>query len=315
MYEEPRSDTIPTQEQLSALNTSPTDGADTGPDEVRTLFLAGIPFDVKEREIHNLFRPFRGYEGAVLKTNGKQPVAFASFVDQPSAIAAKEALEGIHFDPNSPVKLCIELAKQNSRGKRGREQPLEFFSLEQTEKRLKRSYSGSEPGGEGAVGGYPSLSGQGQYLQGYYNDVGTLWNQSLVSQGYMGSDMSLGYGMGTAQPSRNPPCNTLFVGNLGTGTSEQELREVFGRYPGFRRLRLNSKPGPNGGAVCFVEYQDAACSTHSMNGLQGWPPRSSDRPGGMRIEYAKNRMGEMSQRNKESLFAQNHGEHHDETAP
>lgn len=33
-------------------------------------------------------------------------------------------------------------------------------------------------------------------------------------------------------PSQWPlsPCNTLFVANLGTYTTEQELREVFGRY-------------------------------------------------------------------------------------
>lgn len=32
----------------------------------------------------------------------------------------------------------------------------------------------------------------------------------------------------------NPPCNTLFIGNLGDNTSEQELRVLMGSQPGYR---------------------------------------------------------------------------------
>ena len=32
----------------------------------------------------------------------------------------------------------------------------------------------------------------------------------------------------------NPPCNTLFVGNLGDGTSEVELRALFACQPGYK---------------------------------------------------------------------------------
>lgn len=37
------------------------------PDEVRTLFVAGLPQDVKPREIYNLFREFPGYESSHLR--------------------------------------------------------------------------------------------------------------------------------------------------------------------------------------------------------------------------------------------------------
>lgn len=37
-------------------------------DEVRTLFVAGLPEDVKAREIYNLFREFPGYESSHLRT-------------------------------------------------------------------------------------------------------------------------------------------------------------------------------------------------------------------------------------------------------
>jgi hypothetical protein len=32
----------------------------------------------------------------------------------------------------------------------------------------------------------------------------------------------------------NPPCNTLFIGNLGDNTSEQELRSLLSTQPGYR---------------------------------------------------------------------------------
>jgi RNA recognition motif-containing protein len=32
----------------------------------------------------------------------------------------------------------------------------------------------------------------------------------------------------------NPPCNTLFIGNLGDAVSEVELRALFSTQPGYR---------------------------------------------------------------------------------
>lgn len=48
-----------------------------------------------------------------------------------------------------------------------------------------------------------------------------------------------------------------------------------------------------GAPVAFVEYQDVRLATHAMNALQGCVLFSSDR-GGVRIEFAKNKMGEVS---------------------
>ncbi|KAH9663677.1 putative RNA-binding protein [Citrus sinensis] len=63
-------------------------------DEVRTLFVAGLPEDVKPREIYNLFREFPGYESSHLRssTQNSQPFAFAVFSDQQSALGAMYAL-------------------------------------------------------------------------------------------------------------------------------------------------------------------------------------------------------------------------------
>lgn len=93
----------------------------------------------------------------------------------------------------------------------------------------------------------------------------------------------------TSSTSSTPPCTTLFVANLGQLVSEQELKDLFASFPGFCRLRMHNK---GGSPVAFVEYQDVRFATQAMNSLQGFVLLSSDR-GGIRIEYAKNKMGEV----------------------
>jgi len=94
----------------------------------------------------------------------------------------------------------------------------------------------------------------------------------------------------TTTPSSRgfPPCSTLFVGNLGAGTNEKELEDLFRSFPGFERLKVSRK---DHSVMCFAEFQNVQCSTHAMNSLQGVTLQSSDK-GGIRIEYARNRMGE-----------------------
>uniref|UniRef100_A0A672MZA9 RNA-binding protein with multiple splicing-like n=1 Tax=Sinocyclocheilus grahami TaxID=75366 RepID=A0A672MZA9_SINGR len=61
-------------------------------EEVRTLFVSGLPTDIKPRELYLLFRPFKGYEGSLIKLTSKQPVGFVTFDSRSGAEAAKNAL-------------------------------------------------------------------------------------------------------------------------------------------------------------------------------------------------------------------------------
>ncbi|XP_013857070.1 RNA-binding protein with multiple splicing [Austrofundulus limnaeus] len=84
-------------------------------EEVRTLFVSGLPVDIKPRELYLLFRPFKGYEGSLIKLTSKQPVGFVTFDCRSGAEAAKNALNGIRFDPESPQTLRLEFAKANTK--------------------------------------------------------------------------------------------------------------------------------------------------------------------------------------------------------
>ena len=49
---------------------------------------------------------------------------------------------------------------------------------------------------------------------------------------------------------QNPPCNTLYVGNLPNENCEDELRRLFQSCPGYKRLSYKTRPN---GPMCFVE--------------------------------------------------------------
>eukprot|EP00299_Pterocystis_sp_00344_P014141 c6992_g1_i4.p1 GENE.c6992_g1_i4~~c6992_g1_i4.p1 ORF type:complete len:114 (-),score=23.59 c6992_g1_i4:31-372(-) len=93
-----------------------------------------------------------------------------------------------------------------------------------------------------------------------------------------------------AAAAHQVPCNTLFVANLGASTQEEELRDLFSRYPGFTRLRHNG-----GSRVAFIEFQDASCAAAVIAAVNGSVLRSSDQ-GPLRVEFAKNPMGTPSKR-------------------
>ncbi|KAG0324516.1 hypothetical protein BGZ99_001711 [Dissophora globulifera] len=86
---------------------------------------------------------------------------------------------------------------------------------------------------------------------------------------------------------QNPPCNTLYVGNLPMNTSEDELRALFSRCVGYRRLSFRTK---SNGPMCFVEFENIDCATQALNDLYG-NPLSNSVKGGIRLSYSKNPLG------------------------
>jgi RNA recognition motif-containing protein len=268
------------------MSTGPT--AEDG-EPIRTLFISGLPPDVKEREVHNLFRPFPGYSGSSIKPGPKQSMAFSWFIDQASANVAKDALNSIHFDPASSLTLHIEFAKHNSKIK-GSNPSVEFFSQEQTDKRLRAAMEL----------GYHGIGAPGVVPAGFYGaDMASLYSSGLMP-GFIDPTlnpyMMRYYGQqASSKGDLLAPCTTLFVGNLGVDTTETELLDLFSRCPGFKRLHVQptSKGAP---PVCFVDFQDVQFSTHVLQSLQGFNLKTSEK-GGIRIEYAKHRMGEASKKN------------------
>lgn len=333
-------------------------------EEVRTLFVSGLPMDTKPRELYLLFRSFKGYENSLLKVtskNGKtsSPVGFVTFTERALAETARKELQGVKFDPDAPQTIRLEFAKSNTKATSLSQQQQQHHHHSNLNTKTKQLSPPSMPAAHQAAFLHP-LAGH-EIMSPFLHNTADLWNPlaaayaaELTSQGaaaafqvhpllqnlhaalpahmsfagghpatFLAGLPSAGFPSALQQQqqqqngmialaaalnaqnqatmaalappgnlmnsfSHSPPCSTLFVANLSATVDEVELREVFSAFPGYCRLRLHAK---SGSPVAFVEYTDVRTATQSMNGLQGFVLPSSDR-GGIRIEYAKHKMGE-----------------------
>lgn len=332
----------------SALNTETTialsqsmDSVNTTPEEeVRTLFVSGLPMDAKPRELYLLFRAYKGYEGSLLKItnkNGKNtsPVGFVTFSSRCAAESAKQDLQGVRFDPDLPQTLRLEFAKSNTKVTKPKQPSPQPAATHPT---IIHPLTGQElgtaimPGGpetwaaaaHPALAPYPELAPAAATLHPHHHHATLLQHPALaqlplqpttilappVSVTTVGhhhlpptpilaspvTSLSSSTAAAAAAAaaaaggvSYTTPCSTLFVANLGQFSSEQELKDLFSSFHGFSRLRMHNK---GGSPVAFVEFQDVRQATEAMSRLQGFVLLSSDR-GGIRIEYARNKMGEV----------------------
>lgn len=291
---------------MDELTPADPNNKNTDQDEVRTLFVSGLPANVRSREIYLLFRAYKGYEGFQLKLTDKQgkpsPVAFVTFLAREDAEECKKDLQGVRFDPEVNQTLRIEFAKTNTKvnktayknhvsfpktvvGPHEALTPLDltglsFFTSEPVWPHARIPY------GDSPTSPLPSP---------LHSPVVNHFPPSIQHQVYQPLHTAL---QPTAISLRPPAilttdanmCSTLFVANLGKSCTENDLHDVFCRTSGFRRLKMLHK----GNAPCsFVEYQDVFSATQAMTMLQGHVMQPSDGVrGGIRIEYARSRMGE-----------------------
>ncbi|XP_037086163.1 protein couch potato-like isoform X1 [Pollicipes pollicipes] len=275
-----------------------------GEEEVRTLFVSGLPMDAKPRELYLLFREYEGYEGSLLKItskNGKtsSPVGFVTFNTRNEAEAAKNRAQGARFDPDLPQTIRLEFAKSNTKVSKPKQQ---VSTVAPHPALMHPAFSHGHVGNFYGPGAdmwhhhpatalaygpdslhhphllHPALHAAQVPAHLQLSNLNTVGTLPLMSHGGLGSPTSV---------AGNTPCSTLFVANLGQNVTEQELKEIFGSLPGFTRLRMLTK---GGSPVSFVEYQDTNHAAVAMAMLQGFV-LSPDR-GGIRIEYAKTKMAD-----------------------
>ncbi|CAO3597217.1 unnamed protein product [Absidia cylindrospora] len=112
------------------------------------------------------------------------------------------------------------------------------------------------------------------------NDSGN-GNTGGILRSYNGNGVIIG---STNPADQNPPCNTLYVGNLPPNTDEDELKQMFSKCYGYKRLSFRHKAN---GPMCFVEFVDVMCATQALQDLYG-NPLSNSVKGGIRLSFSKN---------------------------
>ncbi|KAJ0986463.1 hypothetical protein J5N97_004819 [Dioscorea zingiberensis] len=249
---------------------------------IHSLFVSGLPDDVKAREIHNLFRRRPGFDHCLLEYTGRgnQVVAFATFLNHQSAMAAMNTLNGVVFDPQTGATLHIELARSNSRTKRPREGGV-YVVIDKRAKVANNDHETSSNDEDGRSDEAPDT---------YYDDACDKIASTAVESGDMTISM-----VDEVTPNERPekpisgdipPCSTLFIANLGPTCTEDELRDALSKFTGFHTLKMR---GRGGMPVAFADFEDIESSTEAMNSLQGVLLESSDR-GGLHLEYARSKM-------------------------
>ncbi|ESQ48632.1 hypothetical protein EUTSA_v10021259mg [Eutrema salsugineum] len=252
------------------------------PGAINTLFVSGLPDDVKAREIHNLFRRRPGFESCQLKYTGRgdQVVAFATFSSHGFAMAAMNELNGVKFDPQTGSTLHIELARSNSRRK---ERPGSGPYVVIDNRNQKSSKSQDDQSDEEEI--------DPDEAQEPGNIDSPKENDYAKSEADSDADSKAPPGSGHLEKvpeggSGARPCSTLFIANLGPNCTEDELKQLLSRYPGFNILKIRARGGM---PVAFADFEEIEQATDVMNDLQGNLLSSSDR-GGMHIEYARSKM-------------------------
>ncbi|KAH9210491.1 hypothetical protein DL95DRAFT_393400, partial [Leptodontidium sp. 2 PMI_412] len=87
-----------------------------------------------------------------------------------------------------------------------------------------------------------------------------------------------------------PPCNTLTVGNLPRDASEDELKAIFTRQRGYKRMLFRTKET---GPMCYVEFEDIPSATEALHTLNGHPLHNSIH-GGIELWYSRSPLGRRS---------------------
>ncbi|KAJ6892737.1 hypothetical protein NC651_025829 [Populus alba x Populus x berolinensis] len=261
------------------------DNSNRGPpthDEVRTIFITGFPDDVKERELQNLLRWLPGYEASQVNYKGEKAMGFALFSCAQHAIAAKDALQDMVFDADTKSVLHTEMAKKNLFVKRGIVADSNAYDQS---KRLRTGgdYSHTTYTSPSPFHPPPPVWGPHGYMTPApppYDPYG----------GYPVPQVPMPPPAPIPAPSSyvpvqntkdNPPCNTLFIGNLGENINEDELRGLFSVQPGFKQMKVLRQERHT---VCFIEFEDVNSATNVHHTLQGAVIPSSGSVG-MRIQY------------------------------
>ncbi|KAG5914470.1 hypothetical protein E4U42_000473 [Claviceps africana] len=108
----------------------------------------------------------------------------------------------------------------------------------------------------------------------------------MPSQGFLGNNRVPHYPI-INPADQNPPCNTLYVGNIPMDTQEDELKAMFSKQRGYKRHCFRTKQN---GPMCFVEFEDISFATKALHDLHGRNLQRSFK-GGIRLSFSKNPLG------------------------
>lgn len=107
---------------------------------------------------------------------------------------------------------------------------------------------------------------------------------------------------GSDRNTDNPPCDTLFIGNLSQRMTEGDVENYFKNLMGDRFAACKLSRSGTNRVSAFVQFVDIATAEEVHASQQGVELPGSDR-GPMRIQFSKNALGEFGKRRREEAAA------------
>jgi hypothetical protein len=235
--------------------------------DLKTLFVSGLPFDITERELFHIFNRCAGFEDCRLQIKTSSPVAFVSFFSGAEAAKALSQMNGYALDPEHQKQLRCEMAKANMKPKRARD-----ASYPASTDLMKKT---------GSATAMYSLPYAADWQVGAGGSYGA---HMAASSDFYGA----GYSMGAGSTGRsNPPMDTIFIANMSSEASEEELKLLLNAHSGYKRCKLVNQRGV---VTAFAQFEDIKSAAAAIGFLQGRPQLALD-SSGLRVEYSKKPMG------------------------
>lgn len=268
----------------------------TDEEPISTLFVSGLPYDLKDRELKLLGTFLPGFEGATVNRPARSSssseskkdtlMGFMKFVTQEAALAAAQCLQNYVIDDDLPeASLRISLAKRNMNvGSR-----VSALKVAPPTYMFGNPYSpyGSIPLGTDYFG-TATGSREADYDRSYYDrsipgwSVGTDSVRDVRDGREAGSkELKEARVQGTV---RGAACDTLCVRGLTQWTGDADIEAMFSKYEGYTDKLLFRNKG-----MAFVRFQD---DRQALAVIQNIDQTTCQLPGAasdtsVSVEYAK----------------------------
>ncbi|KAK1323122.1 hypothetical protein QJS10_CPA02g00273 [Acorus calamus] len=205
-------------------------------DEVRTLFIAGLPEDVKSREIYSLFHEFPGYESCHLRSSGQSNqeltlMRFEVHNEQLNMIIARVSVRSCKVTNDSPYNSYDKKARGSA-----------AFSKSHTD-----ASDGSNfhlPGiGNSAynMNAHPSAQSYGNFDSDAGNDAEPKTKMVLIT--FLGCEPNFpsiriqGYSLFNCSPESSPGYDSVLVGRWGGHAFRVSFTKLTINYDMFKFMR------------------------------------------------------------------------------
>lgn len=242
---------------------------------------------------------------ALARHNSRYSFSLASMHDGSPPLRSPEATARMQdlFSPTSPVVNGIS-GNSLMHDDMGDEETGQLLNETLPHSRNGGQYSAPRraPNSDMLASSFNGLSLNTTLSNGYNSSMTSPPDSGNMSSSYLGVQSSSNHvspsnnwtfnrprqSMPPANPAdQNPPCNTLYVGNLPPNTCEDELKSLFSKQRGYRRLCFRTKQN---GPMCFVEFDDINYAAQSLDNLYGTMLNNSIK-GGIRLSFSKNPLG------------------------